>query len=334
MRKFFSLIIAFCCLLSLFSCGNTGSEKENTRVFYDYFDTWGTLYDFSGGSYAEFSKIADDVEKILKEYHELCDIYNTYDGKNNLARVNEMAGKGPVEIDLKLIELLEYSKEIYYLTNGETNVAFGAVLKIWHEYREVGVAVPELLELEEASLHTDIEKMVINRVSGTVELLDSRMSLDVGAVAKGYAVEKVAEYLEGKGLNAYFFDMGGNLRAIGGKINGDSFSSAVQNVVLGGYAALFELSDSALVTSGSYVRYYTVDGVNYHHIIDRDSLFPKNDYVSVSVKAPSSALADALSTALFNMDTEEARALLNELTDVSAVFVKPDGEVVKIEAAK
>ncbi|MBQ7332982.1 MAG: FAD:protein FMN transferase [Clostridia bacterium] len=332
MRKFFSLILALLCLFSLFSCGDGESGKENTRLFYDYFDTWGTLYDFSGARYSDFSKVADEVEKILKEYHELCDIYNKYEGKNNLATVNEMAGRGPVEVDEKLIELLEYSKEIYYLTNGETNVAFGSVLKIWHEYREAGVDVPDITELEEANLHTDIEKMVINHSLGTVELLDSRMSLDVGAVAKGYAVEMVAEYLKEKELSSYFFDMGGNLRAIGEKSNGVPFSSAVQNVVLGGYAARFELFDSALVTSGSYVRYYTVDGINYHHIIDKDTLFPKNDYVSVSVKATSSALADALSTALFNMDIQEAEVLLGKLTGVSAVFVKPDGQVVKIEA--
>ena len=330
MRKLVAFIFVICCLLSLSSCNDTSKENPNSRVFYDYFDTWGTLYDYSGAPYSEFSAVADEVDKILKEYHELCDIYNTYDGKNNLATLNAMAGKGPVKLDLKLISLLEYSKNIYYITNGEANIAFGSVLKIWHEYREEGASIPERSLLEEANLHTDIEKIIIDKKAGTVELLDPEMSLDVGAVAKGYAVEMVAQYLEGRNLDSYFFDMGGNLRAIGEKETGVPFSAAVQNVVLGGYAARFELASNALVTSGSYVRYYTVNGVNYHHIIDKDTLFPKNDYISVSVKAPSSALADSLSTALFNMELNEAEALVASLADVSVVFVLPDGEVIKL----
>ena len=132
MRKIISLvlIIGFC--FSLFACEEAPSEKENSRVYYEYFDTWGTLYDFSGSSYSDFSRIADEVDAILKDYHELCDIYNSYEGKSNLATLNAMAGKGPVKLDSRLIDLLEYSKEICYLTGGETNVAFGAVLKIWH----------------------------------------------------------------------------------------------------------------------------------------------------------------------------------------------------------
>jgi thiamine biosynthesis lipoprotein len=335
MKKFLALFLALCFSLSLVSCGDVfkdkPSAKENSRVFYDYFDTWGTLYDFSGISYEEFSSAADEVEKILKDYHELCDIYNFYAGKNNLASVNANAGKGPLAVDARLIELLEYSKEIYNLTNGETNIAFGSVLKIWHEYREMGESVPDYSVLYEASLHTDIEKLVIDRENGTVELLDSEMSLDVGAVAKGYAVEKVANYLESCGFTSMVMDMGGNLRAIGSKPDGAAFSAGIKSPFGDGkYAATLEIANEALVTSGSYARFYTVDGVRYHHIIDEDTLFPKNDYVSVSIKAPSSALADALSTALFNLTISEAEELLSAMPEVTVIFVKPSGEVLKL----
>lgn len=334
MKKIISLLIIISSCFVLFACEvkPPSPSGENSRLYYDYFDTWGTLYDFSGASYSEFSVVADEVEKILKEYHELSDIYNVYDDKNNLATLNSKAGEGPVKLDEKLLDMLEYATEMYYLTGGETNIAFGSVLRIWHDYREEGTRVPDKAELEAAAQHTDIEKLLIDRDAGTAELLDSEMSLDVGAIAKGYAVEMVAKYLAGRDLESYFFDMGGNLRAIGGKSDGSPFAAAVENKVIGGYAARFELKNTALVTSGSSPRSYTVDGVTYHHIIDKDTLFPKNDYVTVSVKAPSSAVADALSTALFNMTQAEARALLGSLPEVSAVFVMADGEVLKIEA--
>lgn len=332
MKKLCTAFLIVSLLFAITSC----EKEENSRVYFDYFDTWGTLYDYSGSSYKEFCTVADEVENILKEYNELADIYNVYEGKNNLATLNMNAGQGPVPIDEKLIDLIEYGIEIYHITNGETNIAFGAVLRIWHEYRESAEndpsfsLVPDVSVLSRAALHTDINDIVIDRDRGTVELLDSEMSLDVGAIAKGYAVEMVAKYLHGQDLNSYFFDMGGNLRAIGTEKDGSPFLAAVANSVNGGYAARFELSDEALVTSGSYVRFYTVDGVVYHHIIDKDTLFPKNDYVSVSINAPSSALADALSTAFFNMSISEAEAILGSLPEVSAVFVTAEGEVIKI----
>ena len=313
------------------SCESSLTQKENSRVFYEYFDTWGTLYDYSGAAYEEFSVAADEVEKILKDYHELCDIYNTYEGKNNLATLNAMAGKGPVKLDARLVELLLYSKEIYYLTNGEMNVAFGAVLEIWHEFRKYAEDVPSYEILLEANKHTDIEKMIIDQERGTVELLDPEMSLDVGAIAKGYAVEEVAKYLESNGLTSFVLDMGGNLRAIGTKKDGSPWRAGVLNPFKEGeYAGYYDLADMALVTSGNYERFYTVDGVRYHHIIDEDTLFPKNIYASVSVKAPSSALADSLSTAFFNMEIEEIEAALTLLQNVSVLLIESDGKITEL----
>jgi len=339
MRRIISAVFIISLFLSLFACDapRVTENAENSRVYFDYFDTWGTLYDYSGMDYGEFSAVADEVEKILKDYHELSDIYNTYEGKNNLATLNLMAGKGPVELDSRLIDMLEYSKEIHEITNGETNVAFGAVLKIWHEHRTEGSKKPQLASLpdiellREASEHADIDKMIINRETGTVELLDAKMSIDVGAVAKGYTVEVIAKYLESRGFTSMVIDMGGNLRAVGSRPDGSPFAAGVKSPFEEGkYAASFEISSEALVTSGGYLRFYTVDGVSYHHIIDKETLFPKNDYASVSVKAPSSALADALSTALFNMEISEAEALISTLEGVSAVFVKSNGEIVNV----
>ena len=347
LKRTLALLLLLATLLSSVSCldgtalggdeggsgdgaGKPSAAQPNTRVFYDYFDTWGTLYDYSGASYESFSRVADEVEALIKEYHELYDIYGFYSGKNNLATINANAGGDPVPVDGKIIELLKFSKEVYEITNGETNVAFGAVLSIWHDYREAGVAIPDIADLREAAKHCDINCVIIDEARGTVQLTDPEMSLDVGAVAKGFAVEKVAEYIKSRGLDSYFFDMGGNLRAIGAKPDGSAWRAASKNNTDGSYAAIFELRDSALVTSGSSERAYFVDGVRYHHIIDRVTLFPENRYLSVSVHAPSSALADALSTAVFNMEIEEAEALVSQMPEISLVFVLADGSVLKM----
>ena len=160
-------------------------------------------------------------------------------------------------------------------------------------------------------------------------LEDSEMSLDVGAIAKGYAVELVASELEKEGVSGYALSVGGNVRCIGEKANGDRWEIGVQNPDLFSSQAYFTkvyLTDQSLVTSGNYQRFYTVAEKQYHHIIDPKTLFPKDEYASVSVIAGHSGLADALSTALFNMSYDEGLALA-EKEGAEVAWVYPDGSV-------
>ncbi len=329
MKKIISaILLAALLLLSLCSCKEENPAPKS-RIFYEYFDTVGAFYDHTGSSDEDFSALADRVEEELSEYHKLYDIYNEYDGLNNLATVNKSAGEGPVKVDKKIIDMLLYAKEMYDLTDGNINVAMGSVLSIWHECREEGVRIPTEEELSEASKHTDIDNIVINSDDLTVELTDSEMSVDVGAVGKGYAVEMIAKTLHGEGYSGYILDVGGNIRAIGTKMNGDGFKTGVRNpdrVSSESYLHYFYLKNEAAVTSGSYERFYTVGGVNYHHIIDKDTLMPKNIYVSVSVVSPSSALSDCLSTAFFNMEEDEIKSVVEKLDGVEVFILRSDGE--------
>ncbi len=303
------------------------APTPKTRVYFDYFNTESRYIDYSGSSEEDFQRAASLVGEKLKFYHELFDIYHEYEGITNLKTLNNHAGEGPVQISEELFDLLEYSKEMYTLTGGEVNIAMGAVLSIWHEYREAGVALPERALLLEAAEHTDIEKLRLDRENMTAELCDPEMSLDVGAIAKGFAVEKIAELLKSEGYTSSVIDAGGNLRAIGKKPDGAPWRTGVKNPLGDGYIEYLDLADGAAVTSGNYERYYTVNGKNYHHIIDKDTLMPSEHFVSVTVTAGGSALADALSTALFNMTYEEGLMVIGELDGVCAIWVTPSGEV-------
>ncbi|MBE6643793.1 MAG: FAD:protein FMN transferase [Ruminococcaceae bacterium] len=299
-------------------------------MFYDYFDTVGTFMDYSGMSDEKFDALADRVEATLAEFHKLYDIYNEYEGITNLASVNKNAGNGQLKVDEKIVDMLLYSKQMYSLTGGKVNVAMGAVLEIWHNYRTAGKEIPGMDILTAAAEHTDINSLVIDEENLTVELLDPKMSLDVGAIAKGYAVEMTAKMLEAEGYTSLVLDVGGNLRAIGEKPSGKGWTAGVTNPASPysqTYVYTMEIKNAALVTSGGYQRFYMVDGVRYHHIINGETLMPENYYLSVSIKSPSSALSDALSTAVFNMKYEDAAAFIDKLDGVFAVFVLPDGEV-------
>jgi thiamine biosynthesis lipoprotein len=245
-----------------------------------------------------------------------------------------------VTVDRRIIDMLLYAKEMYATTDGIVNVAMGSVLSLWHDYRTVGMdnpaqaALPPMDRLQAAAAHTDITKVVIDEQNNTVTLQDPLMTLDVGAIAKGYAAGRVYNLIASRGLDGYAIDLGGNLRVVGTKPNGDGWVSGIRNpdnTSPDPYVDRITISDSALVTSGVYERFYVVDGVQYHHIINKDTLMPERNYLSVTVHTESSAVADALSTALFNMSVDEGRAVISTLPDTEIVYVLSSGEVVKIE---
>ena len=326
--KLAALLLCFATVFGLCSCG--GAAKEYT--FYGSFDTVSTFYDYTGGlSVKKFEKLCCRVESELLEYHRLYDIYNEYEGITNLATINKNAGNGPQKVDSRIINMLLYSKEMYELTGGKVNVAIGAVTKIWHDYRKEGVAIPPMESLIAASEHTDINNLVINEEDSTVELKDANMSLDVGAIAKGYAVEAIADGLLRDDYSGYVLDVGRNIRAIGEKPDSSGWTCGVINpdwTSAQAYVYKTTLKNQSMSTSGSYERAYTVDGVSYHHIINGETLMPENYYLSVSIRAESSALTDALSTGVFNMKPEEAAVFIEKLPGVFAVFVMPNGDVV------
>ena len=335
------IISTVCCLslilLSLTSCkeveeGPKVREPETQyTIYWDLFDTKSVIYSYKGDSKEEFESNHKAVAALLTEYHKLFDIYYKYSGINNLKTVNDKAGIAPVEVDGKLIDFLLYAKEIYTLTGGMTNVAMGSVLKLWHDCREDAsdpdhpvYRVPSADELAEASEHCSIDDLIIDKEAGTVYLADPDMRLDVGALGKGYATEKAAQLLISRGVSSYVLNIGGNIRIIGEKVTGEGWVTGITNPDKSSDESIFtkiNIKNTSLVTSGNYERFYTVNGVNYHHIIDPDTLMPANYFSSISIITPDSALADALSTALFCMTYEEGLSLVNSIGGIEVIWV-------------
>ena len=304
----------------------------------DYFDTATTITGYEVDR-EEFDRVSAQVLAQLGEYHRL---YTIYSGEDNLRAINALQdGVHPVvTVDSRIIDMLLYAKEMYTLTGGRVNVAMGSVLSIWHNYRQAGLDEPWAAELPpmelllRAAQHTDIEQMIIDPQASTVWLADPEMTLDVGAIAKGYAVEMVAQALEAQGISGYVINVGGNVRTVGTKPDGEPWLAGIENPNKDAepvYIEYLKLAGESVVTSGSYQRYYMVGNQSYHHIIDSQTLMPAQGYLSVSVVCKSSALGDALSTALFCMPLEEGMALVNSLPDVEVLWVMQDETVVRSE---
>ncbi len=327
MKRFILSFITVALILCFAGCSN--GKTKYTDYSFECFDTVTTIVGYEN-SKEEFDTVCGEIKALLMKYHRLYDIYNEYENMNNLCSLNK-AGK-ELKVDSEIIDLLKLSKEMYTLSNGKVNVAMGSVLSLWHEYREEGLSVPPENLLKEASKHTDINNVVIDEVVGTVFLKDQDMTLDVGAVAKGYALEKVARYLEEKGVSGYLINVGGNVRAIGNKGDAKPWTAGIENPDTKSskqYIAQVDLSNQAVATSGNYQRYYTVDGKNYHHIIDASTLMPGENFTSVSVVCDDAGVSDALSTALFLMTHEEGMELSKKLALDEVIWLMPDGSIKK-----
>lgn len=322
-------------ILTILTLSLTGCEMGKNRYQAQFLNLFDTLTEIIGYTETkeEFERNAQMIHDELKIYHQLYDIYEDYDGVVNLKTVNENAGEMPVLVDKKIIDLLKFSKQAHDYTHGKTNIALGAVLKIWHSYRQEGVDSPEnaklppLELLESASLHNNINDIVIDEVNSTVYFKDKNLKLDVGSIAKGYAVEQVAKFAYEKGITSILISVGGNVRVIGNKYKDTPWNVGILNPNKESEQEnlyLVNIKDMSMVTSGNYQRTYTVDGKQYHHIIDPDTLFPSEYFTAVTVLCEDSGMADVLSTALFNMSFEKGLVFIEAMEDTEAVWLFKD----------
>ena len=319
------------------------------------FDTITTYMSYVS-SEEEFNEQCDYIEEQLNYYDQLFDKYNTYNGMNNLKTVNDNAGKKAIEVDQPLIDLLNLSIERNRKISSKVNIAFGSVINIWHDYREeaeshdgVGT-VPSDEELEKANQHTSIDSIEIDEKKKTVYINDALVSIDVGATAKGYAIELIKDGLIEMGVDNFLLSGGGNVASHGQrKIQkegefylddcADKFCVGIESPQDGNYAASADDPDSeneavlvvqgeSIVTSGDYQRFYQdVNGVRYHHLIDPETLYPAVHFRSVSIITEDSGLADFLSSAVFLMEYEDGLKLVNSLDGVEAIWLLEDGKI-------
>lgn len=311
MKRIIALLLT--AVLMLGGCRQVPAQgqKQYTATFLTLFDTVTTIVG-SAETEAAFQEKAQAVHDALLVYHRLFDIYHTYDGIANLKTVNDQAGKAPVTVDRAILDLLTDCKDYYVKTGGKTNVMMGSVLRLWHEARTAGLddpqnaRLPATEALKAAADHMAIDALEIDTAASTVYIRDPAASLDVGAVAKGWATERVAR----EAPAGMLISVGGNVCATGPKAVGTPWVIGITDPADSSRNChTLYVNDGAVVTSGDYQRAYTVNGVPYHHIIDPKTQYPATLWHSVTVVAADSALADALSTALFLLPLEEGKAL-------------------------
>ncbi|MBR4459593.1 MAG: FAD:protein FMN transferase [Clostridia bacterium] len=317
---------------------------ENSRFTYTFYGTFDTVIILVG--YAPSQEVFDEAAVLCeREFKRLDLLYNPYlhsDIGNNLWMLNNGAWKEPMPVEKDLMDLILFCRRLRAEISDTVNPALGRVLMLWHDARmnaeddPAHASVPDAETLRQANEHTDLNNVVVDEDAGTVFYTDPKLRLDFGAVAKGYAAGLVADELRAL-LPSFSINAGGNIVLSGAPENkSGTWKIGIQdpNAPLYGDATTLgwiERTDGAIVTSGDYQRFFVVDGVAYHHIIDPATLQPARSVRAVTVITQDSGIADFLSTACFILPYEESRALIDSLPDTEALWVLTDGSVVSTD---
>ncbi len=269
---------------------------RNERIYTQYFDTKIEVV-FHTTEEADPEAVLAGLETILSEIHEIADRFESYEGVTNVKTINENPGH-PHEVDARLFEMIALGKEYHELTDGYFNIALGPVIDIWQERLDMceglhcelpADVLPTREELEAADEHTDIEGITLDEDNLTV-MIEAGMSLDLGGIAKGYGASVAAEYLkDAPHVEAFILNAGNsNIEVYGENPRTDdglwvidvidpTFAPDFWSIIRGEseYFARIYLEDGdSIVSSGNYERYFDVDGVRYHHLIDPYTLYP------------------------------------------------------------
>jgi thiamine biosynthesis lipoprotein len=230
---------------------------------------------------------------------ELC---NLYDPASELSRLNAQAAEKPVTCSPELWRLLLEARKAYLFSDGLFDITAKPLMDLWGFYRKRGDTAPSEAEIAAAMSKVGLDKVIFNNVDRTVKFTVPGMSLDLGGIAKGYAVDRAFDAVEKLGIRSGVIDLGGNLRLLPKPPPGQTaYRVGIRNPQKNGELLndVLELCNVSLSTSGDYERFVTLGGVRYGHIMNPQTGRPTQDPGSVTVVAPSAMLADWLSTSVF-----------------------------------
>ena len=245
----------------------------------------------------------------------------TKEGEISLLNRN---GGGKVSPDVS--EMVKRSIQYGVLTHGAFDPTVYPLLRHWSYFEDDGVPIPlgeELMDILPLVNHRGIEVkdcLVTFRKKG--------MGLDLGGIAKGYALDRAAQVLTELGVTSALVEAGGDIRVVGEKADGSPWRIGLRHPREDGILTTFELCDKSICTSGDYERYFERDGVRYHHILDPGTGYPARGCCSVTIVADDATTADALATGVFVLGPEKGMALIDSLKGVEGVIVSErDGEL-------
>lgn len=269
------------------------------------------------------------VKASFAEFQRLHTLTNSFDENSQVSKINQMAGKGKVVVDPDLVYIVNHSRELSSKIEGTFDVSIGPLTQLWGIGRK-GEYIPSQVEVEKALALVNYRIIEVDNTQNTIYLPKAGMLLDLGGIAKGYAVDKVIEILKAKGITSALVNAGGDVRVIGNKPDGKPWRIGVQHPRQSdGVIAKLALSEwDTMETSGDYQRFIMKDGIRYSHILDPRTGWQPRQIASVTTINTSSTDGDILGTGIFILGVEKGLQLLKQFPGNEAIIVTNDGQII------
>ncbi|MCL2879113.1 MAG: FAD:protein FMN transferase [Treponema sp.] len=327
-RSFFTAVILLICATTMIACGRTLPPQMEFVL--------GTICNvnlFEFGTQKLYAAIYERIREIDQTMN-----VQVREGDNHLSTlmiINQNAGIAPVKIGKDLFDLLEKAKYYAEITNGAFDPTVGPLVSLWGIGTE-NERIPKPEEIKNALPLINWRDMILDREQGTAFLQRQGMALDLGAIAKGYAGDEAIRIAKEAQVGHAIIDLGGNIVVLGARnipkknLAAVPWRVGVQDPLAerGSYIGVLSVTDTSIVTSGVYERFFMVDGKRYHHILSTTDGYPvDNGLLSVTIVTHNSTDADGLSTSVFTLGFEKGLALLKTLPNTEAIFIFTDHSV-------
>ncbi|MFH1037424.1 MAG: FAD:protein FMN transferase [PVC group bacterium] len=277
-------------------------------------------------------RAADALDACWSEAERLEKIFSRYMPESELNRINREAGLKPVGVSGEMMAVLSRSVEISRLTGGAFDVTVGPLMEIWGFFPQRKGRLPTGEEIGQALSRCGWEKIELDRSGRTVRFRVPGLTIDLGGLAKGYVVDRLAALLVSKGIKSALVNAGGDIYCLGRYPDGRRWRIGMEHPrdddeVL----TVLELSDRAVATSGDYRNYFVRRRKRYSHIIDPRTGRPAGSgVVESSVLAPDCATADALATALFVVGAKDGLKLLGDVEGADGIIVTEEKDRIAV----
>lgn len=272
-------------------------------------------------------------EKILEECGSiLMDIDNKMSNtikSSDVSKINKNAGKAYTKVSKDTYYVIKKSIEFSNISNDTFDISVGPLIDLWSIGTD-NAKVPNKEEIENVLPLVDYSKILLNDENLSVKLSEKNMKIDLGGIAKGYAADKIYDYLKSENIKSAIINLGGNILTLGSKNNDQPFSIGIQDPTMprGNSIGNIKVSNKSVVTSGIYERYIEKDNKIYHHMLNPHTGYPfENNLNSVTIVSDESIICDALSTTTFGLGLDSGMKLIESLDNVDAIFITKDKKI-------
>ena len=277
---------------------------------------------------AENKDIANQyIDVAVGEIQRIEKLISSWDQNSQTSIINKNAGIKPIKVDQELYDLIQRSIAVSELTDGAFDISYASMDKIW-KFDGTMNAMPSKKQIEASVSKVGYKNIILNEENSSVFLSHKGMKIGFGAIGKGYAADKAKDLLIKKGVESGIINASGDMNTWGKQPDGNPWKVAITNPLNKDTAfALLPVINRAVVTSGNYEKYITLEGKRYSHIIDPRTGYPSTGIVSVTVFAPRAELADALATSVFVMGVDVGINRINQLAGIECVIIDEYGNI-------